>query len=210
MSPKAQKSRATQSAFGAAALGRLGGRKIPWKIVIPAGVLLLLAGGFFVYQSMTTVPQGNNLYGLCRAYITYQMQFPETLNIIELDQDIPKGQDPNNPQQINYELTFTYVDGYGQSLLNTVTCEIKLESKLLNTPWQGIVLAKVLFDQRLDHGWADVYYPPDQKNPRRADDRNERLEFFFNGIPSLLANPPDLSLPRYRLQDVPVDRLRDL
>ena len=221
MSPKAQKSRRTQSDFKGASDGKVQKKKFgltrQQMIMIGIGVPVLGIVGYVLMLLNATPPKGNNLYGLCRAYIELHLQYPETMQIIELKQSIPDGEDKNNPQRINYDVTVSYIDGFGQRQLNTITCGLKFNQDLANTPWQGIYLERVLFNSKSlspnkapKHGMVDVYYPLNQKNPRRFDDYNENLEIFYNGIPSLLVNPPDLTLPRYDLNRMKIVDLKSL
>ncbi len=177
------------------------------KIALMTTPMILIAGYFWV-QSMLVPPKGSNLYGLCRGYIELQLQFPQTLKIIQFDEKIPESEDPKNPQRLDQEIIFSSIDGFGSRGLHTVTCGFKFNPDLTNTPWQGIFLERVLFDGRADHGWADVYYPPN--DPRAAQDTNKRLEKFFNSIPSLLQSPPDLTLPWYNLNRMDMKDLQDL
>ncbi len=193
-----------------AAFGLIGGRKLPWKLIAGGGGLVVVLVGYFWIQSMTVPPKGTIYFGLCRTYIEQQLQFPQTMRLIEVNDKLPEGEDPKNPQRINSEIFFAYTDGFGQSLMAEIICTFKFDQQLLGTPWNGLFLERVLVDNNLKHGWADVYYKPDQKNPRRADDNNERLEFFFNGIPSLLAKNPDLSKPWRNIKYLSIQQLQDL
>lgn len=197
----------TKSAFDSAVAGKKQKKKLPWKLGVALGAPVVLILGYFAFFSGATAPQGNNLYGVCRGYIELNLQFPETIKIIQFEQRIPDTENPDAPQRINYDITFSSIDGFGQHQLNTLTCGFKFDQNLVNTPWQGIVLERTLFNGKSKHGWADVYYPANKKSPRAADDRNEKLEVFYNAIPSLLANPPDLTLPRYRLNSLPISML---
>lgn len=229
MSPAKQKSRLTKSAFSdATAKTSIRSHKyFKPGVYAAAGLAFVL---FLIWGFWTPAPpQGNNLYGLCKAYIQQQLPFPDTYKVIQLKQQIPDTEDKNNPQRLNLTLTFSYINGMGRPQLNTMTCGIRFDQNLVGTPWQGIYIERVLFEGKvivqstratrivMNNGmpyprndWADTYYPVNQKNPRRLDDNNERLEKFYNGIPSLLVNPPDLSLPRDDLNYIPIDRLRDL
>lgn len=180
----------------------------PAKKLVLIGTPLILIAGFLWVQSTLIPPKGNNLYGLCRGYIELQLQFPQTFKIIQFEERIPETEDPKNPQRLNQEVTFSSIDGFGSRGLHTITCGFKFNSELANTPWQGIFLERVLYDGRADHGWADVYYAPN--DPRAAQDTNKRLEKFFNAIPSLLQNPPDLTLPMYNLNRMNMKDLQDL
>lgn len=232
MSPAAQKSRLTKSAFSDATATKSFRSHKYFKPGVYGGgalaLILFLVWGFWV----PAAPQGNNLYGLCKAYIQQQLPFPETYKVIELTQQIPSTEDKNNPQRINLTLTFSYINGMGRPQLNNMTCGIRFDPDLVGTAWQGIYIERVSFEGRVvvangtmagnipypRHDWADTYYPPDKTYPpkpkseivRKPDDNNDRLEKFYNGIPSLLANPPDLSLPRDDLDYIPIERLRDL
>jgi hypothetical protein len=206
----AQKSRATKSAFTGAAQGLLRGRPIRWKWVVGAAIPVVLGLGYWWVLSVTVPPQGSIYFGICRIYIEQQLQFPETMRLIEVNDKVPDGEDPNNPQRINSEIIFSYTDGFGQSIMTELICTFKFDQQLVGTPWNGLFLERVLIDNNLKHGWADVYYKPNQKNPRRADDNNERLEFFFNGIPSLLASHPDLSKPWRNIKHLSIGELQDL
>ncbi len=182
--------------------------KISVKKIAFITVPILCIAGYFWISSLLIPPKGNSLYGLCRGYIELQLQFPQTLKIIEFKQSIPKGENPNSPQRILYDITFSSIDGFGSRGLHTVTCGFKFNKDLANTPWQGIFLEEVLYDRSKDHGWADIYYPPN--DPRAVNDTNKRLEKFFNAIPSLLINPPDLTLPWHNINKMDVKDLQDL
>lgn len=212
-----------RSDFTSAVSGKKIGKKLSWKLMAALGVPVILIGGYFAVAAGSKPPQGNNLYGICRAFIEQNTLFPETVKIIEFDQTIPDGEDPSAPQRISYQISFSAVDGFGQYLLNTLTCEFRFKTDLVNTPWQGIVLERTFMNGRQEmkdsqgkglgypvHGWVDTYYPPDKKDPRPSDDFSERLEIFHNGVPSLLANPPDLTLPRYDLKRLPINRYQEL
>lgn len=206
-SPRTQKSTFNKGARGTDKPKR----KIPMRRMILLAVPLILIGGGIWVQSLFIAPKGSNLYGVCRGYIEQQMQFPETLKIVEFKEKIPEGENPASPQRLDQEVTFSGIDGFGSRTLHTVTCGFKFDQSLVNTPWQGILLEKVLFDNQPDHGWADVYYPPN--DPRAAQDKNNingRLEYFFNGIPSLLAHPPDLTLPMHDINRMAIEDLQDL
>jgi hypothetical protein len=223
MSPASKKSTLTKSAFSnAATIGSFRSHKFFKPGLYGLGALALVL--FLVWGFRTPpAPQGNNLYGLCKAYIQQQLPFPDTYKVLELTQQIPDTEDKRNPQRLNLTLTFSYTNGMGRPQLNNMTCGIRFNADLANTPWQGIYIERVSFEGRVittgqmtrntpypRHDWADTYYPPNQKSPRRADDNNERLEIFYNGIPSLLLNPIDLSLPRYDLDYMSIEDLRDL
>lgn len=229
MSPAQKKSVSTKSTFqGVATLGVVRTHRLFKPGLYGFGALVVVL--FLMWGFRTPVaPQGNNLYGLCKAYIQQQLPFPQTYKVLELSQSIPDTENKQNPQRLNLTLTFSYINSTGKPQLNTMTCGIHFNPALTNTPWQGIYIERVLFEGRITvqstnvskiemnggqpyprHDWADTYYPANQKDPRRPDDNNERLEEFFAGIPSLLANPPDLSLPRYDLNDLDIEDLRDL
>ena len=199
----------TRAAFASASSGKVK-RKLPWKPMVALGVLVVGALIYFVGFPRVMPRMGNAVYGICRVYIEKNLQFPTTLRIIEFDEKIPEGENPSAPQRINHNVTFSSIDGFGQTSLNTVTCGFKFDPKLANTPWNGIILERVLFNGRDSHGWSDVYYPPDKKNPRAADDRSEVLEIFNAGIPAIFANPPDLTLPWHDLKYMKVEDLKDL
>lgn len=200
----------SKAAFSNAASGKKPKKKLPWKLIIGGAVPLVALGGYFAFFSEVAAGKGNNLYGVCRGFIELNVQFPETIKVIEFDQRIPDGENPNSPQRINYDISFSSIDGFGQHLLNTLTCGFKFDQSLVNTPWQGILLERTQFNGSDNHGWADVYYPADKKDPRAADDRSEKLEVFYNTIPSFLVNPPDLTLPRYQLIRLSIERYKDL
>ncbi len=196
-----------KTAFDSAVTGKKPKKKISWKLAAALAVPVVLIVGYFTFFGSVTAPKGNNLYGVCRGYIELNLQFPETIKIIQFEQRIPESENPDAPQRINYDISFSSIDGFGQHQLNTLTCGFKFDQALVNTPWQGIILERTLFNGKSKHGWADVYYPANKKSPRAADDRNEKLEVFYNAIPSLLVNPPDLTLPRYRLNSLPISML---
>lgn len=195
--------------FTQAATGKKAKKKISWKLGAAVAVPVIGLIGYFGMTSGFTPPQGNNLYGVCRAFIEQNIQFPDTLKIIQFEQRIPDGENPDAPQRINFDVSFSSIDGFGQHQLNTLTCGFRFDQALVNTPWQGIILERTSFNGREDHGWSDVYYPPDKKDPRAQDDRSEKLELFYNGIPSLLVNPPDLTLPWKDLSNTPIEGLKD-
>lgn len=211
--PTTKKSKLSRQAFSGAVSGaRSLNQKISRRTKIWGGIAVaILLFSAYAYTVMNVVPpQGNSLYGICRVYIERHLQFPNTLKIIEFNQRIPRGENPRAPRAITYDITFSSIDGFGQDSLNTLTCDFKLDDKLMNTPWNGIVLYRTLMNGRSDHGWADVYYPPNQKNPRAGDDVSEELENFFPSIPIIMKNPPDLRLPLRRLQYMRIIDLQNL
>lgn len=205
--------RRTRDAFGGAATGA---RKFhaAWpfskRITIILGALLVLVGGYFWYTATFVPPKGNNLYGICRGYIEQRLLYPLSLKVIQLSERIPDKEDKNNPQYIEYEILFSSRDSFGGERMNSVTCGFRFREDLLQTPWKGIVLERVTFNNRKDHAWTDVYYPPDKKDPRAPDDQSEDLERFQAAIPSLLQNPPDLTLPFHELFRMRIEDLKDL
>jgi hypothetical protein len=200
----------TRMQFANAVSGKPQKKKLPWKLIIPGALLALVGAGYLWMTYSLTPPKGNNLYGICRVYIERHLQFPDTLRIIQFEQRIPEGENPNKPRRIEIDITFSNVDGFGQNMLNTITCGFRTEDKLIGTPWQGLVLERVLFEGRIDHGWADAYYPADKKIPRASDDRSEDLEYFNATLPAIIAYPPDLTLPWHDLKYMNVEDLKDL
>lgn len=185
-------------------------KKLPWKIIIPVVGIVAILGGYYFISSMFVRPKGNGLYGICRVYIERHLQFPTTLRIVQFEQSIPEGENKRKPTKIDYEITFSSLDGFGQSMLNTVTCGFRNKDKAKGDVGEGVVLERILFDGREDHGWSDTYYPPDKKNPRAADDRSEDLELFNQTIPAIDAYPPDLTLPWHNLRYMEIKDLQNL
>lgn len=183
----------------------------PRLMMIGFGAVLAVAIlGYFYIQTKTVPPQGNILYGICRVYIERHLQYPYTLKIIEFNQRIPEGEDARAPKKISYDITFSSIDGFGQNMLNTISCDFRLEEKLKNTPWQGLVLERTQMNGRSDHGWADVLYPPERKTPRAADDNSEELEEFNQTLPAIITYPPDLTLPWHKLNKMKIEDLQNL
>lgn len=201
----------TRQQFSRAVSGKVPEKKLyrDWRVMAAGGAILVFIVGYFSFGS-SSPRLGNNLYGICRVYIERHLQFPETMKIIQFEQRIPEGEDPKNIKRIEIDITFSSTDGFGQNTMNTITCGFRTEDRLMKTPWNGILLERVLYNNRIDHGWADAYQPQDKKNPRAPDDRSEDLEMFNQGIPAIIAYPPDLTLPRYNLKYMSVERLKNL
>lgn len=184
--------------------------KINQKWAIILGVLCVLIGGYAWYDQAFVPPKGNNLYGICRTYIEQKIPFPHTFRVLQMKQYIPEKEDPNNPQRIAYEVFFTHADTMGNHKVDSMTCGFRFRQDLAGTPWQGIMMEYVIFNNKKNHAWTDRYYPPHQKSPRAPDDRSEDVERFQAALPGLLSNPPDLSLPFKDLQKMPLENLRDV
>lgn len=210
--PKTPSSKTKSQFSSAAAVDPKKKSKLMGRIKLYGAVAAVAAviGGYYYIKSTTVPPQGNILYGICRVYIERHMQYPKTMKVIEFNQRIPEGENPSAPGRISYDITFSSIDGFGQNLLNTVSCDFRLDDKLKNTPWNGLVLDRVQVNGRSDHGWADVNYPPNRKNPRAPDDNSEDLEEFNQTIPAIIKYPPDLTLPWHKLNKMKIEDLQDL
>lgn len=200
----------TKLQFMGAVTGKPPKKKLPWKWIAAGVTITLVLGMYIAVTSGITPRKGSPLYGICRVYIERHLQFPKTFKVVQFEQRIPEGEDPNNIKRLEIDITFSNIDGFGQHRLDTVTCAFKTEDRLANTPWDGILLERVLFNGRLDHGWADIHYMPDKKTPRANDDRSEELEKFNLTIPAILANPPDLTIPWHNLKYMRVEDLQNL
>ena len=180
------------------------------KMIIGGGVTALFIGGYMYSVYSFVPPQGNILYGICRVFIERQLQFPNTMRIVEFSQKIPESEDQRYPKRVTYGVTFSSTDGFGQRMLNTVDCDFRYDDALANGPSLGYTLERTLVNGRAAHGWSDVYYPPNRKKPRAADDNSELLEEFNKIIPVIIAHPPDLTLPMRRLRYMKIEDLQNI
>jgi hypothetical protein len=200
----------TKDAFASASAGKKNKKPLPWKLILGGGAAVAVLLIYYSVTSSVIPPQGTPLYGICKVYIEEHVQFPTTMKVIEFGQTIPDGEDPSNPKRVINEVTYSSIDGFGQSMLNSVACHYKLYENPPIPGYFGWLMERVTFNGRDDHGWADVYYPPDKKAPRAADDRNEQLEVFNASIPAIMANSPDLTLPWHDLKYMKIKDLQDL
>lgn len=116
--------------------------------------------------------QGTIQYGICNVFLELSEFYPEQLKPLSVDDYVPIG----GPVKITYKR----VDPFGVDSVNTIECVFKKDE--LGKPTTELLKVDI-------NGKARIYGAEDP----------QYIKKFNLGIPSILGNPPSLTLPSFSL-----------
>lgn len=136
-------------------------------------------GGGFVFILIVIVgltpATGSTQYGICKVFVELSESYPGEMKPLSVDDYVRLG----GPVKISYKR----IDAFGVESVNTIECSFKKDDA-------GNMLYEL---ESVDiNGKARTY---------NAENQNY-IKKFNTGVASLLANPPDLTLPMFSLDNL--------